>query len=129
MNGNGTSIICTSGHATPKGLKFIAANKNKNEAKFKFQRQCARSQRWFDIDFDCIEVNFRTRETDFYKKLFQIHDNTQDANSFKLFQVPIGNSECVPILKYCQKSLNSCCFSSLVSSLVSIEQIKAENAI
>ena len=26
-----------------KGLKFIAENKNKNEAKFKFQRQSARS--------------------------------------------------------------------------------------
>ena len=29
-----------------KGLKFIAANKNKNEAKFKFQGQYARSQCW-----------------------------------------------------------------------------------
>ena len=47
-------------------LKFIAANKNKNEAKFKFQGQSARSQRWFDLDFDCIEVNFNTREPDLY---------------------------------------------------------------
>ena len=37
-----------------KDLKFIAANKNKNEAKFKFQGQSARSQRWFDLEFDCI---------------------------------------------------------------------------
>ena len=34
-----------------------------------------------------------------------------------------------PILKYCQKSLNSCCFSSLASAFVSIKQIKAANAI
>ena len=54
-----------------KDLKFIAANKNKNEAKFKFQGLSAISQRWFDLDFDWIEVNFRTREPDFYKRLFQ----------------------------------------------------------
>ena len=35
-----------------KDLKFVAADKNKNEAKFKFQGQSARSQRWFDLDFD-----------------------------------------------------------------------------
>ena len=49
--------------------------------------------------------------------MFQIHDDTQDANSFKFCQVTIENSKCVetfkfhgdaPILKYFQKSLNSC---------------------
>ena len=34
-----------------------------------------------------------------------------------------------PILKYCQKSLNICCFSSLSSDLVIIKQIKAANDI
>ena len=37
-----------------KYLKFIAENKNKNEAKLKFQGQPARSQRWLDIEFDQI---------------------------------------------------------------------------
>ena len=74
-----------------KYLKFIAENNNKNEAKFKFQGHSARSQRWFDLDFDCIGVNFSTREPNVYKKLFQIHDDTQDTSTFKLFQVPIGN--------------------------------------
>ena len=78
-----------------KDLKFIAANKNKNEAKVKFQGQFARSQSWFDLEFDCIEVNFSTHDPDFYKKTFQSHDDTQDTNAFKLFQVPIGNSKCV----------------------------------
>ena len=59
-----------------KDLEFIAANKNKNEAKFKFQGQSARSQGWFYLNFDCIEVNFSTREPDFYKKIFQSHDDT-----------------------------------------------------
>ena len=35
-----------------KDLKFFAADKNKNEAKFKFQGQSAKSQRCFDLDFD-----------------------------------------------------------------------------
>ena len=105
-----------------KDLKSTAANNNINEYKFKFQGQSEISQRWFDLEFDWIEVNFSTREPDFYKKLFQSHDDKQDTNTFKSFQVPIGNSKCVetfkfykdaPILKYCQKSLNICCFSSL----------------
>ena len=33
------------------------------------------------------------------------------------------------MLNYFQKSLNSCCFSSLVSSFISIKPIKADNAI
>ena len=106
-----------------KYLKFNAANKITNEAKLKFRGQSARSQSWFDIDFDWIEVNFSTCEPDFYTKPFQIHDDTQDTNAFKMFQVPIGNSKCVkkfkfhndaPMSKYCQKSLNSCCFIGLV---------------
>ena len=72
-----------------KDLKFDVTEKIKNEAKFKFQGQSARSQRWFDLDFDWIEVNFSTREPDFYKKFFQSHDDTQDTNTFKCFQVPI----------------------------------------
>ena len=105
-----------------KDLKFIAENNNKNEARFKFQGLSAISQRQFDLYFDCIEVIFSTYDPDFYKKLSQSHENTQDANTFKMFQVPIGNSKCVenfkfhnnsPMLKYFQKLLNSCCFSSL----------------
>ena len=101
-----------------KDLIFTDANKNKNEAKFKFQGQSAISQPWFDLEFDWIELNFSTRDTNFFKKPFQSHENTQDT--FKLFQVPIENSKYVetfkfhndaPILKYCQKSLNSCFFS------------------
>ena len=51
-------------------LKIFAEGKNKNEAKFKFQGQSARSQCWFDLDFDCIEVNFITRETDLCNQIF-----------------------------------------------------------
>ena len=121
-----------------KYLKFVATYRGGNEAKFKFQCQSTRSQRWFDIDLDWIEVNFSTREPDFYKKLFQIHDNTEDNNTSRFFQVPIGNTKGVesfkfqndaPILKYFQKSLNSFCFSSLASSFDIINHNKDANAI
>ena len=83
-------------------------------------------------------MNFSTREPDFYKKLFQSHDNRQDKDTFKTFQVPIGNAKVVksfmfhkdaPILSYCQKTLNICCFSSLASAFASIKHFKSENAI
>ena len=34
-----------------------------------------------------------------------------------------------PMLKYCHKSLNTCCFSSLASEFVSIKKTKAANDI
>ena len=57
-----------------KDLKITEANKNKNKAKLKFQGQSARSQGWFDLDFDWIEENFSTREPELYKKIFQSHN-------------------------------------------------------
>ena len=69
-----------------KDLKFVAIDQNKSAAKFKCQGLSARSQPWFDLDLDWIEINFSTREPDFYKKLFQSHDNTQDDNTFKNFK-------------------------------------------
>ena len=59
-------------------------------------------------------------------------------DTLKTFQVPIGNAKFVksfmfhkdaPILSYCQKSLNSCCFSSLASAFASIDHFKAADAI
>ena len=74
-----------------KDLEFDAADKNKNESKFQFQGQSGRSRLWFDLDLNWININFSTREPDFYKKLFQSHENEQDTNTFRTFQVPIGN--------------------------------------
>ena len=62
-----------------KDLELIESNKNKNEAKFKFQGQSARSQRWFDLDFDQIDVKFSTIDPDLYRKVFQIHDDTRQT--------------------------------------------------
>ena len=79
-------------------MKFDAADKNKNGSKFKFQGQSGRSKLWFDLDLDCIDINFSTREPDFYKKLFQSHDNEQDTDTFRIFQVPIGNAKSCKII-------------------------------
>ena len=78
-----------------KDLQFVAADKNKSEAKFNFQGRSARSQLWFDLDLDWIEVNFSTRGPDLYKKLFKSHDDEQDNITFKTFHVPIVNAKCV----------------------------------
>ena len=69
-----------------KDSKFVATDKNQNEAKFKCQVQSARLQLWFDLDLDWIDMHFSTREPDFYKKLFQSHDDTQDDNTLKHFK-------------------------------------------
>ena len=66
-------------------LKITAANKNKNDEKFKFQGQSARSQRWFDLDFGWIKVNFITHEPDLYRRIFQ---------------TPMGNSKSVKTLSF-----------------------------
>ena len=117
-----------------KDLLFDAADKNKTESKFKFQVQSARSQLWFELDLDWIDINFSTREPDFYKRIFQSHDNKQDKDTFKSFQVPIGNAKVVrlfiyqkdaPIIIYCEKTLNSCCFSSLSSAFAIIKHFKS----
>ena len=121
-----------------KDLLFDAADKNKTEYKFKLQGQSARSQLWFDLDLDWIDINFSTREPYFYKKLFQSHDDKQDEDTFKTFPVTIGNAKVVklfkfkkdaPILSYCKKTLNSCCFSSLASAFAIIKHFKDENSI
>ena len=83
-------------------------------------------------------MNFSTREPDFYQKLLQSHDDKQDKDTFKTFQVPTGNQKVVksfmfhkdaPILSYYQKTLNSCCFRSLASAFASIKHFKASDAI
>ena len=57
-------------------MKFTEANKDKNEAKFRFQGQSARSQSWFDIGIYWIEEFVSTRKADFYRIIIhkiQIH--------------------------------------------------------
>ena len=75
--------------------KYFKITESKtNEAKLKFQRQSARPRSWFDIDLDWIQKNFITREPDLYRKIHQRNEKTQDKNTFKMFEVPIGNSKC-----------------------------------
>ena len=68
------------------------------------------------------------------RNFFKNHEKEQETDSFRIFQVPIGNAKVVlsfvfhedaPILSYRQKSLNSCCYSSLASDFASINHFKA----
>ena len=54
-----------------KGLISTEADKNENEYKFKLQGLSAISHRWFNLDFDWIEVNFDTNKSDFIKETFK----------------------------------------------------------
>ena len=75
-----------------KYLKFIAENKDKNEAKFNFRCLSAISQRWFYLDFDWIEEKFSTHRPDFYNcfKPMTIHKIELHLNYFN-FQQEIQN--------------------------------------
>ena len=76
-----------------KDLKFVGTDKNKNEDTFKFQGKSARSQQWFDLDLDWIEVNFSTREPDFIRnvlKTMMLHKIIIHSKAFK-FQLEIKN--------------------------------------
>ena len=121
-----------------KDLKLTAENKIKNEAKFKFQGQSAISQHWFDLDFDWIDVNLSHANLIYIRNLFRAAMIHKIKIHIKYFKFQLKKSKCVetfkfhndvPILKYCQKSLNSCCFSSLLSYFASIEQATYANAI
>ena len=51
-----------------------------------FKVNLAISQRWFDLDFDWIEINVSTCEPDFYKiffKAMKIHKIKTHLNYFK----------------------------------------------
>ena len=42
-----------------------------------------------------LDKKFSAREPDLYRKIYQRHDKTQGTNTFKFFEVPIGNTKCV----------------------------------
>ena len=65
-----------------------------------------------------------TSEPDFYKQIFQRHDETQDKYTFEIFVLPIGNDKNVEemrfhidaaMLKYCERISDSSCSGNLAS--------------
>ena len=66
-----------------------------------------------------------THESDFYRKLYQNKFRGDDSITFQIFGVPIGNAKiarkikfhiAAPLIKYQQKTYNSCCLISLAST-------------
>ena len=68
-----------------------------------------------------------TREPYFYRELYQTKFRGGDTKTFQIFGVPIGNAKiarnlqfhlAAPVMKYHQKTYNSCCWSSLSSAFL-----------
>ena len=76
-----------------------------------------------------------TREPYFYRKMYQTKFRGDDKKTFKMFGVPIGNAKITrkvlfrpasPLIKYHQKTYNSCCLSSLGSVFHCINDNRSE---
>ena len=46
----------------------------------------ARQKHWSDLDIDWAEENFNTRETNFYKRLFQSNVQGQARSKYPIFK-------------------------------------------
>ena len=66
-----------------------------------------------------------TREPDLNRELYQTKFRGGDTKTFQIFGLPIGNAKiarnlqfhlAAPVMKYHQKTSNSCCLSSLASA-------------
>ena len=90
-----------------------------------FQGKPARTKNWFGFYHEWLKEKCMTREPDLYKKLYQTKLRGDTTHEYNKFGVPIGNAKMTkkvqfcteaPLIKYQQKSSNSCCLSSLASS-------------
>ena len=75
-----------------------------------------------------------TRELDFYIELYQTKFRGDETKTFQMFWLPIGNAKitrkvqfhlAAPVMKYHQKTSNSCCMSSLASAFHCINDNRA----
>ena len=48
-------------------------NEKGNTKKYNFRGKSARSRRWFDLDHEWLEENFRTRGPDFYENYIKLN--------------------------------------------------------
>ena len=114
-------------------------NKKEKEKtkKYNFQGKSERSIGWFDLDQEWLEEKFRTCELYFYENFIKIILDVQEKKTYPLFVVPIGNAKInklvfhpeSPVLKYHQKSSNSCCLRSSASDFHSIGDNRAKTSL
>ena len=92
-------------------------NTEKTKRKCLFQGQSTISKHWFDIDIQWVEENFSTRESQLYKRMFQINIEGQYRLTYPTFTVTIRNSKNTgeieynlkyPLVAYHQNASNSC---------------------
>ena len=60
---------------------------------YNFQGQSARKRYLFDLDYEWLEENFITRETGFYKNIYQNKFRAGNTKTYQIFGVPIGNAK------------------------------------
>ena len=72
---------------------------NENEIekikKYNFQRKSSRSRRWFDLDHERLEENFKTRGPDFYRKLHPKIFRGDDTKTNEICGAPIGSTKTI----------------------------------
>ena len=111
---------------------------NKKNKEYNLQGQLSRSRRWFDLDHNRLKENFMPREPYFYRKMYQIKFMGDDKKISQIFGVPICNAKitrklqfhpAAPLIKYHQKTYNSCCLISLASDFHCINNNRAVPAL
>ena len=53
---------------------------------YNFQGQSAKTKHWFDHDHECLKENFKTREPDFCKELYQTKFRGDNTKNIKYFE-------------------------------------------
>ena len=60
---------------------------------YKFEGKSSENKSWFDLDCDWIETTFRTREPEFYRRLFEDYVSGDSGSEALIFFIPIGYSK------------------------------------
>ena len=72
-------------------LKIQIRTPPKNDI-YKLEWKSVYSKSWFDLDFDCIENNFKKRELELYKRNFRHYVAEKSDSKALIFPLPIGHS-------------------------------------
>ena len=72
-----------------QGYGIIRTKYLKEKQGYYFEGKLARSQHWFAIDLEWPETKFKTRGTEFYKRVFQCNIAGQDGSEVSILPVTI----------------------------------------
>ena len=55
----------------------------------------SKNKRWFYLDREWLKENFMTRESDFYKNVYQTKFRGDKTQNYQKFGVPIGDAKMI----------------------------------